>query len=90
MFSSPVGHYLQILSETLPFFSSGLYSENGPPTHLADRLSASFPHFMSMGLAQRSTARIAELDGFVKPVFLSLMPKPFAQRTFRCTAQAWV
>jgi hypothetical protein len=47
-------------------FSSGLYCENGPPTDIADRINASFPHFMGIELGQRSTARIAELDKFVK------------------------
>ncbi|KAF8629326.1 hypothetical protein AX15_003509 [Amanita polypyramis BW_CC] len=41
---------------------TGLYSENAPPTDIADRLTASFPHFMGLGLAQRSAKRIAELD----------------------------
>ncbi|KAF8345497.1 hypothetical protein F5887DRAFT_1158732 [Amanita rubescens] len=42
--------------------ASGLYCEDGPPTDIADRLSASFPHFMNIELARRSTARVAELD----------------------------
>jgi len=41
---------------------AGLYSEGGPPTDIADRLSASFPHFMSIELGRRSADRIAELD----------------------------
>ncbi|KAK1217332.1 hypothetical protein PQX77_020013 [Marasmius sp. AFHP31] len=40
-----------------------LYGENGVPTDLADRLSASFPHkMMESGLAQRATKAIADLD----------------------------
>ncbi len=44
---------------------SGLYCENGPPTDIADRLNASFPLLLGIGLGQRSTARIAELDRYV-------------------------
>ncbi|KAG5651879.1 hypothetical protein H0H81_007073 [Sphagnurus paluster] len=40
----------------------GVYSEGGPPTDVADRLSASFPHHMSVGLSQRTAKVIAELD----------------------------
>lgn len=44
---------------------TGVYSEGGPPTDIADRLSASFPHYMSIGLGQRSTKAIAELDKYI-------------------------
>ncbi|KAF9459685.1 hypothetical protein BDZ94DRAFT_1380914 [Collybia nuda] len=40
----------------------GVYSEGGPPSDVADRLNASFPNFMSIGVAQRTTKIIAELD----------------------------
>ncbi|KAF8651407.1 hypothetical protein AX16_004800 [Volvariella volvacea WC 439] len=40
----------------------GIYSEGSPPTDIADRLSASLPYFMSIGLAQRRVKKIAELD----------------------------
>ncbi|KAG6914606.1 hypothetical protein DXG01_016362 [Tephrocybe rancida] len=40
----------------------GVYSEDGLPTHIADRLTASFPHHFNIGLAQRTTKAIAELD----------------------------
>ncbi|KAG6909650.1 hypothetical protein DXG01_016230 [Tephrocybe rancida] len=40
----------------------GVYSEDGLPTHIADRLNASFPHHFNVGLSQRSTKAIAELD----------------------------
>ncbi|KAG6834009.1 hypothetical protein H0H93_012598, partial [Arthromyces matolae] len=43
---------------------AGAYSEGGLPTDVADRLSASFPHHFNVGLAQRSTKAIAELDKF--------------------------
>jgi len=57
---------------------SDLFCENGPPTDIADRLNASFPLFMGIGLGQRSTARIAELDRSIKLVFgFYLMPQPF-------------
>uniref|UniRef100_A0A0W0FNY1 Flavin-containing monooxygenase n=1 Tax=Moniliophthora roreri TaxID=221103 RepID=A0A0W0FNY1_MONRR len=45
---------------------AGLYSQDAPPTDIADRLNASFPnHFMSSGMAQRAVKIIAELD---KPI----------------------
>jgi len=58
--------YISLIN--MPFVSD-LYCENGPPTDIADRLNASFPLFMGIGLGQRSTARIAELDRSVKLVF---------------------
>ena len=42
--------------------SIGLYSENAIPVDIADRFNASFPAHMSIGLSQRSIAKIAELD----------------------------
>ncbi|TFK70710.1 FAD/NAD(P)-binding domain-containing protein [Pluteus cervinus] len=52
---------------------SRLYSEAAPPTHIADRLSASFPNYMSIGLSQRSAKAIAELDKlFLSPYCLVL------------------
>ncbi|KAG6867785.1 hypothetical protein C0993_011115 [Termitomyces sp. T159_Od127] len=39
-----------------------IYSEDGLPTDIADRVTASFPHHFNVGLAQRSTKAIAELD----------------------------
>ncbi|EEB94411.1 hypothetical protein MPER_06778, partial [Moniliophthora perniciosa FA553] len=45
---------------------AGLYSEDGPPTNIADRLNASFPNvFMSSGMAQRAVKIIAELDNYL-------------------------
>lgn len=41
---------------------SGVYSEDAPPTDLADRFNASFPNNMSIGLAQRQVEIIAEMD----------------------------
>ena len=40
----------------------GIYSEHAIPVDIADRFNASFPFHMSIGLSQRSTAKIAELD----------------------------
>ena len=40
----------------------GIYSENAIPVDIADRVNASFPHYMSIGIRQRSTAEIADLD----------------------------
>ena len=42
--------------------SIGIYSENAIPVDIADRFNASFPHHMSIGMGQRSAAKIAELD----------------------------
>jgi hypothetical protein len=38
------------------------YWEGGPPTDVADRLNASFPHFMAVPLNQRQAQVIAEDD----------------------------
>ncbi|KAK7032645.1 hypothetical protein VNI00_012910 [Paramarasmius palmivorus] len=55
--------------------TSGLYSENAPPTDIADRLNASFPNvFMGSGMAQRATKYIAELD---KPLLEALNKRGF-------------
>ncbi|XP_006457702.1 hypothetical protein AGABI2DRAFT_190142 [Agaricus bisporus var. bisporus H97] len=40
----------------------GLYQEDGPPPDIADRLTASFPHYMTIELSQRQVKDIAELD----------------------------
>jgi len=44
--------------------ASGLYEENGPPTDIADRINASFPHWMAMELNRRKTQTISELDKY--------------------------
>jgi hypothetical protein len=41
---------------------SGLYEENGPPTDVADKISASFPNLFMSGLGYRSAKLIAEAD----------------------------
>ena len=40
----------------------GVYSENAIPIDIADRVTASFPNYMSIGIQQRSAAKIADLD----------------------------
>ncbi|KAG6818697.1 hypothetical protein H0H93_002696, partial [Arthromyces matolae] len=40
----------------------GAYTEGGLPVDVADRITASFPRHFNIGLAQRSTKAIAELD----------------------------
>lgn len=40
----------------------GVYSEIAPPVEIADRLSASFPHHMSIELNQRRVKILAKLD----------------------------
>ncbi|KAG5339859.1 hypothetical protein C0989_003252 [Termitomyces sp. Mn162] len=42
----------------------GAYFEGGRPTDIADRLGASFPNHVTVGLAQRQTKDIVELDKF--------------------------
>lgn len=39
-----------------------LYSENGPPVDVADRINASFPHAVMMGISRRQVKQIAEAD----------------------------
>ncbi|KIL55508.1 hypothetical protein M378DRAFT_1042155 [Amanita muscaria Koide BX008] len=40
----------------------GLYEEDSPHPDIADRINASFPNFMAMGLIQRATQRILQMD----------------------------
>lgn len=40
----------------------GLYEEDSPHADIADRINASFPNFMAMGLIQRATQRILQMD----------------------------
>ena len=46
--------------------SIGLYSasENSPSTEISDRLFASMPRYMNIGLIRRNTKLIAELDKY--------------------------
>ncbi|KAJ7648501.1 hypothetical protein B0H17DRAFT_1103099 [Mycena rosella] len=41
---------------------NGVYSENAPPTDVADRLNASYPHHFMEFLAPRKTLEVAEAD----------------------------
>ncbi|KAG6855463.1 hypothetical protein H0H87_002427, partial [Tephrocybe sp. NHM501043] len=54
--------YVMSTSNGWKVLMEGVYSEGGLPTEIADRLNASFPHHSNVGLAQRSTKAIAELD----------------------------
>ncbi|KAF8634275.1 hypothetical protein AX17_004231 [Amanita inopinata Kibby_2008] len=54
--------YIMTTKNGFDVLFGGIYSENAPPTHFADRLNASFPLLMSMGLGQRTAQQIAELD----------------------------
>ena len=46
----------------IKLFQPGLYAEDAPPADIADRLAASYPHHMGVGIGQRATKYIAELD----------------------------
>lgn len=46
----------------------GSYSEDGLPTDLADRISASFPNHFVQLLNQRVTKDIADADKYVSPL----------------------
>ncbi|TFK70711.1 FAD/NAD(P)-binding domain-containing protein [Pluteus cervinus] len=54
--------YIMTVQNGWKVLFGGLYSETAPPTHIGDRLNASFPHYMSIGLGQRQVKAIAELD----------------------------
>jgi hypothetical protein len=42
----------------------GLYSEDGPPTDLADLISGSFPHIMMAELGKRQVQATKEIDRY--------------------------
>lgn len=54
--------YIMTTKSGWSVFFKGLYEENGPPVDIADRLSASLPHLMSIGLVKRATDAVRELD----------------------------
>ncbi|KAF8149353.1 FAD/NAD(P)-binding domain-containing protein [Crassisporium funariophilum] len=54
--------YVMSTSNGWEVIMGGIYSEGAPPVDFADRLSASFPHHMAVGVNQRQTAYIAQLD----------------------------
>lgn len=47
---------------TSTYLAIGLYSENAPPSDVADRINASFAILSIVGLAQRQAKQIAEAD----------------------------
>jgi hypothetical protein len=56
-------HCQDVVKTNNAIFMSGIYSEDGPPTDVADRINASFPFlFFVSGIAQRKTKQIAEAD----------------------------
>lgn len=48
---------------------NGLCSERAPPVEAADRLNASLPHHMAVGINQRKVQAIAEADKFTLSPF---------------------
>jgi cation diffusion facilitator CzcD-associated flavoprotein CzcO len=54
--------YIMSIKNGWDVLFAGLYCEGGPPSDTVDRLFASLPHHMSIGVGQRATRRIAELD----------------------------
>lgn len=42
--------------------TSGLFDETGPPTAVADRISASFPNLLNLGIYYRVTSAVEEMD----------------------------
>lgn len=61
------GAYLDFSSSdstTKTYFPTALYSENAPPTHIADMMSASFPNKLLKLVNQRVTRYIAEADKY--------------------------
>ncbi|KAJ7682909.1 hypothetical protein B0H17DRAFT_1075373 [Mycena rosella] len=49
-------------AESFRHVLKGMYAEGAPPTDVSDRVSASFPHLMSIGLGQRQALKIATDD----------------------------
>ncbi|KAF8813407.1 FAD/NAD(P)-binding domain-containing protein [Phlegmacium glaucopus] len=54
--------YVMSTKNGIPMLLAGLYEENGPPTDVADKISASFPNLMMAGLGYRVTKLIAKAD----------------------------
>ncbi|KZT62302.1 FAD/NAD(P)-binding domain-containing protein [Calocera cornea HHB12733] len=54
--------YIMTTANGMPVVMRGLYWEGGPPTDLADRLSASLPNAVMRAVHRRYTAEIAEKD----------------------------
>lgn len=49
---------------------SGGYWEGSPPADITDRMNASFPHHMAVGINQRQAKQIAELDKYARVLWL--------------------
>ncbi|KAF8903686.1 hypothetical protein CPB84DRAFT_1814587 [Gymnopilus junonius] len=54
--------YIMSAKKGIPMLLGGLYSENGPPTELADRLNNSMPNLLMAGITYRMTNLIADAD----------------------------
>ena len=54
--------YIMSTAKGWPVLFGDTYWEGGPPADIADRLTASFPHHMSVPVNQRAARYIAELD----------------------------
>ncbi|KAF8900200.1 hypothetical protein CPB85DRAFT_1326180 [Mucidula mucida] len=54
--------YVMSQAAALKYILEGLYSKNGPPTDVADRLVASFPTVVATEIAQHQTLAIEEHD----------------------------
>ncbi|KZT62299.1 FAD/NAD(P)-binding domain-containing protein [Calocera cornea HHB12733] len=54
--------YIMSTAQGMPVMMRGLYWEGGPPTDLADRLTASVPNAVSKHVYKRLTAEIREKD----------------------------
>ncbi|KAF9522144.1 hypothetical protein CPB83DRAFT_899868 [Crepidotus variabilis] len=54
--------YILSALKGLRLLLDGLYSENGLPTDVADRVNASFPTLMMAGVAHRGAQAVAEVD----------------------------
>ncbi|TFK35616.1 hypothetical protein BDQ12DRAFT_714647 [Crucibulum laeve] len=54
--------YVMSTKHGLKILMGALYSEDGPPTDIADRINASFPNLLNLGVSYRVTQKIAEAD----------------------------
>jgi hypothetical protein len=54
--------YIMSTAKGWPVLFGNTYWEGGPPVDIADRLTASFPHHMSVPVNQRAAGYVAGLD----------------------------
>ncbi|KAL0956661.1 hypothetical protein HGRIS_002793 [Hohenbuehelia grisea] len=54
--------YIMTTKNGWKYLMEGLYSEQAPPTDVADRINASFPNLLMTGIAQRQARQIADAD----------------------------